>query len=265
MANYDPSAPQQWGYQQTATVSQAQLDAGLRSYMLGVYNYMMIGLVITALASLGLYMLSVTTDPALTAGVLKGGLRLTAFGKMLYTSWVKYVVMFSPLVVLLIMSFRAEKLSPTSAQVMFYVYAALIGASMSSIMLVYTHGSIVRVFFITAAAFGALSLFGYTTKKDLSAMGTFLLIGLFGLMIASLANIFFKSDMMQFIISVVGVLIFAGLTAWDTQRLKSDYVHEYAYADAATAQKSAIFGALSLYMNFVNMFQFLLSLLGSKD
>ena len=144
-------------------------------------------------------------------------------------------------------------------------FRALMGISLSSIFLVYTHTSIVRVFFITAASFGALSLFGYTTKRDMTGMGSFLLMGLFGIIIASLVNIFVASSMLQFVISVIGVLVFAGLTAWDTQRLKNDYIYGYASQGGDIAERAAITGALSLYLNFINLFTLLLQLLGQRD
>jgi FtsH-binding integral membrane protein len=156
-----------------------------------------------------------------------------------------------------------QAMSTTAAQVMFWVFAALIGVSLGSIFLVYTHTSIVRVFFITAASFGALSLYGYTTKRDLSGMASFLIMGLVGVIIASLVNLFLQSTMLQFIVSVVGVLVFAGLTAWDTQRLKEEYLHGAMEGEAL--EKSAIMGALSLYLNFINMFTLLLNLFGQRD
>jgi FtsH-binding integral membrane protein len=148
---------------------------------------------------------------------------------------------------------------------LFWVFSALMGVSLSSIFLIYTHTSIVRVFFITAASFGALSLYGYTTKRDLSGVGSFLIMGLFGIIIASLVNIFLASTMMQFIISLIGVLIFSGLTAYDTQRLKNDYIYGYASQGGDIAERAAITGALSLYLNFINLFTFLLQLLGQRD
>jgi FtsH-binding integral membrane protein len=148
---------------------------------------------------------------------------------------------------------------------LFWVFSALMGVSLSSIFLIYTHTSIVRVFFITAASFGALSLYGYTTKRDLTGVGSFLIMGLFGIIIASLVNIFLASTMMQFIISLIGVLIFSGLTAYDTQRLKNDYIYGYASQGGDIAERAAITGALSLYLNFINLFTFLLQLLGQRD
>ena len=151
----------------------------------------------------------------------------------------------------------------STAQMTFWIFAALIGISLGSIFLVYTHASIVRVFFITAASFGALSLYGYTTQRDLSGMASFLIMGLFGIIIASVVNIFLGSTMLQFIVSVVGVLVFAGLTAWDTQRLKTEYM--YGAMEGEVMERSAIMGALTLYLNFINLFTMLLQLFGQRD
>jgi FtsH-binding integral membrane protein len=162
----------------------------------------------------------------------------------------------------MLFSFKAENMSASSARTMFFVFAAVMGVSMSSILVVFTGASVVRVFFITAAAFGALSLVGYTTKKSLSGMGSFLIMGLIGLIIASVVNLFLASSALAFGISVLGVLIFAGLTAWDTQRLKDMYL--YSNLDPESAAKLSVNGALSLYLNFINMFQMLISLLGDR-
>ena len=276
MSHYDPNAQAYggYGYGQPTAVQQAQIDQGLRSYMVGVYNYMMIGLAITGLAALGIYMLSVTGDVNLAARTARGAMRvaggqyLTPFGAFLFASWFKFVVILAPLGVVMLLSFRADRLSAPAAQITFWVYAALVGVSMTTILLVYAHTSVARVFFITAAAFGALSLWGYTTKRDLSGMGTFLMMGLFGLIIAMLVNIGIAaftgtpSTMLQWIISVVGVLIFAGLTAYDTQRIKGMY---YEGDSVAAAGKKAVMGALSLYLDFINMFIMLLQLFGNRN
>jgi FtsH-binding integral membrane protein len=244
-----------------AAVPAGQVDQGLRSYMLSVYNYMALGLAFTGLAAIGAYTLAVTTDPSVAAGQV-GNIMLTSFGVALFTSALKWVVLFAPLGMVFFLSARLHTLSPTAAQIAFYAFAALMGLSLSSIFLVYTHGSIARVFFITAAAFGALSLYGYTTKKDLSGWGSFLVMGLFGIIIASLVNIFLGSSMLQFVVSVVGVLVFAGLTAYDTQRIKESY---YVGDDGTLTSRKAIMGALSLYLNFINMFTMLLSLFGNRE
>lgn len=244
-------------------VDAATVDAGLRSYMLRIYNYMSIGLAITGLAALGVYMAAVTTDQAGAAAKF-GKEFLTPFGYAMYVSPLKWLFILAPLVMVFAISFGINRLRPATAQMLFWAFAALMGVSLSSIFLVYTHTSIVRVFFITAATFGALSLWGYTTKRDISGMGSFLFMGLIGIIIASLVNLFLASSMLQFIVSVVGVLIFAGLTAWDTQRLKNDYIYGYAAQGGDIAERAAISGALSLYLNFINLFTLLLQLLGQR-
>ena len=242
----------------------ATVDAGLRSYMLRIYNYMTIGLAITGLAALGIYMAAVTTDPSAAAAKF-GSAYLTPFGYAMYVSPLKWLFILAPLAMVMVISFGINRLRPATAQMLFWAFSALMGISLSSIFLVYTHTSIVRVFFITAATFGALSLYGYTTKRDMSGMGSFLFMGLIGIVIASLVNIFLASTMLQFIVSVVGVLVFAGLTAYDTQRLKNDYIYGYASQGGEVAERAAITGALSLYLNFINLFTLLLQLLGQRD
>ncbi|MES5100829.1 Bax inhibitor-1/YccA family protein [Agrobacterium sp. BA1120] len=227
--------------------SGAMIDQGLRTYMLKVYNLMALALVITGVASFFTYTMAVSNP---------------AFAQLLYGSPLKWVVMFAPLGLVLFLSFRIQNMSVPAAQATFWGYAALMGISLSSIFLVYTGQSIVQTFFITAASFGALSLYGYTTKKDLSGMGSFLIMGLFGLIIASLVNIFLQSSAMGFAISAIGVLIFAGLTAYDTQKIKEMY---FDGDDVATAGRKAIMGALTLYLDFINLFMFLLQFLGNRD
>jgi hypothetical protein len=245
-------------------VDAATVDAGLRAYMLRIYNYMSIGLAITGLAALGVYMAAVTADPAGSA-VRVGSMYLTSFGYAMFVSPLKWLFILAPLAMVMVISFGINRLRPATAQMLFWVFSALMGISLSSIFLVYTHTSIVRVFFITAASFGALSLYGYTTKRDLTGMGSFAIMGLFGILIAMVVNAFLGSTMMQFIISVVGVLVFSGLTAYDTQRLKNDYIYGYASQGGDIAERAAITGALSLYLNFINLFTFLLQLLGQRD
>src|ERR1700704_3885648 len=243
-------------------VDAAAVDAGLRAYMLRIYNYMTIGLAITGLAALGVYMAAVTSDPS--AGAVRiGSSYLTPFGYAMFVSPLKWVFMLAPLAMVFAISFGINRLKPATAQLLFWVFAALMGISLSSIFLVYTHSSIVRVFFITAASFGALSLYGYTTKRDMTGMGSFLMMGLFGIIIASLVNVFVASSMLQFAVSVIGVLVFAGLTAYDTQRLKTEYM--YGAMDGEVMERSAIMGALSLYLDFLNLFTMLLSLLGGRE
>ena len=261
MSDFDRNAAAAFGRPLTRAEA-AVVDEGLRAYMLRVYNYMVLGLAITGLAALGIYMLSVTTDPALAVAKVHN-IMLTQVGYTLFVSPVKWVVILAPLALVFYLSFRIQNMRPTTAQLTFWIYAALVGVSLGSIFLIYTHTSIVRVFFITAASFGALSLWGYTTNRDLTGMGSFLIMGLFGIIIASLVNIFLVSSMMQWIISVVGVLVFAGLTAYDTQRLKNEYV--YGAMDGEVMERSAIMGALSLYLDFLNLFTMLLQLMGSRD
>jgi hypothetical protein len=188
---------------------------------------------------------------------------LTAFGKALFVSPLKWLVILAPLGLVFLLAHSIERLRPATAQLVFWVYAALVGVSLASIFMVFTHTSVVRVFFVTAASFGALSLWGYTTQRDLSGMGSFLLMGLFGIVLAGLVNLFMASSALNFAISMAGVVVFAGLTAWDTQRLKSDYL--YGAMDGETAERASIIGALSLYLNFINLFTLLLQLLGQRD
>src|SRR5205814_3758119 len=176
---------------------------GLRAYMLRIYNYMVLGLAITGAAALGTYMLSVTTDPSIAALKMRDGLMLTAFGKALFVSPLKWVVIFAPLGLVFLLSFGIERMRPAVAQVMFWIYAALVGVSLASIFMVFKHTSIVRVFSITVASFGALSLWGYTTQRDLTGMGSFLMMGLFGIILAGLVNMFMQSSMFQFMISAI--------------------------------------------------------------
>ncbi|AOG07114.1 MAG: Bax inhibitor-1/YccA family protein [Bosea sp. (in: a-proteobacteria)] len=257
MSNFDRNAPV-WGAGRAQQTSAVEMDQGLRSFMLGVYNNMSIGLAITGLAAIGISMLAI-------AGVSPTGkvTALTPLGQALYLSPLKWVVMLAPLAFILFFSFKAESMSSSSARAMFFAFAAVMGVSLSSIFVVYTGESITKVFFITAATFGALSLYGYTTKKSLSAMGSFLIMGLIGLVIASVVNIFLQSSALSFAVSAIGVLVFAGLTAWDTQRLKEMYL--YSDMNPEEAAKLSVNGALSLYLNFINMFQMLLSLFGSKQ
>ena len=263
MSDFDRNYTSPFG-RAAGRVDTAAVDAGLRAYMLRIYNYMAIGLAITGLAALGVYMAAVTGD-ASGAAAKVGNTYLTSFGVARFVSPLKWVFMLAPLAMVFVISFGINRLKPATAQMLFWAFSALMGISLSSIFLVYTHTSIVRVFFITAAAFGALSLYGYTTKRDMTGMGSFLMMGLFGIIIASLVNIFIGSSMLQFVVSVVGVLVFAGLTAWDTQRLKNDYIYGYASQGGEVAEKAAITGALSLYLNFINLFTLLLQLLGQRD
>ena len=232
----------------------AVVDQGLRSYMLKVYNYMGIGLVITGLVAYFSYTASVTT----TAGRITG---LTDFGVAIFESPLRWLVILAPLAFVLVLSFGINKLSTATAQVLFWVFAAVMGLSLSSIFLVYTQTSIAQVFFISAATFGAMSLYGYTTKRDLTQIGSFLIMGLIGVVIASIVNIFLNSSGLSFAISIVGVLVFVGLTAWDTQKIKESYSGGFG---ADVLAKGAIMGALSLYLDFINLFLMLLRLFGNQ-
>lgn len=252
----------------TARDRAVAVDEGLRAYMLSVYNYMAAGVALTGLVAYFIYSMAVTTDPALAAQAggrmvgLRNGLFLTEFGQLVFVSPLKWVLMLAPLALVFFLSFRVYKMSVAATQISFWVFAAVMGASLSTIFLVFTGQSITRVFFITAASFAALSLYGYTTKRDLSGWGTFLIMGVIGLILASLVNIWLHSPALQFAISVIGVLAFAGLTAYDTQQIKDNY---YAVVgDAAMAAKTAIMGALNLYLDFINMFMFLLSFMGDR-
>ncbi len=231
------------------------MDEGLRAYMLKVYNYMATGILLTGIIALISFKVSVITD---ASGVIVG---LTGIGQSLYMSGLKWIVMLAPLGVVFYMSFGINKMSANKAQTTFWVFASLMGLSLSSILLVYTGVSVARVFFITSATFGAMSIYGYTTKRDLTKLGSFLMMGLIGIIIASLVNIFLKSSMMYFVISILGVLIFVGLTAYDTQKIKN----MYASSDTGELMgKKAVMGALTLYLDFINLFIMLLRLFGQR-
>ena len=226
----------------TKTADQAVIDEGLRAYMLKVYNYMASGVLLTGLIALTFFKMAVVTSGT---GEIVG---LTSFGNSIYASGLKWVIMLAPLAVVFYMSFGIAKMSAAKAQTTFWVFAALMGASLSSIFLMYTGASITRVFFITSGTFGAMSIYGYTTKRDLTKLGSFLMMGLFGIIIASLVNIFMKSTMMYFVISILGVLIFVGLTAYDTQKIKNMYM---ASDSGELMGKKAVMGALTLYLDFI--------------
>jgi FtsH-binding integral membrane protein len=235
-------------------------DAGLRAYMLRVYNYMFAGLALTGIASYGTFMVSVTNDASQAAARLPNGVMLTSLGATLFGP-LMWVFILGSLGVVLFLSFRIQKMSVATAQTSFLVYAALIGVTLSTIFIVYTYASIAEVFFITAATFGTMSLWGYTTRSDLTGFGSFLMMGLIGLIIAMVVNFFLKSPMMQWVISMAGVLIFVGLTAYDTQKIKEMYV---ANDDGTVSGRKAIFGALTLYLDFINLFLFILRLMGNR-
>ena len=242
--------------------TRTEVDEGLRAFMLGVYNNMVVALALSALVALGVNKLAVAGTDA-DAVTRIGGVPLTAFGRLLYTTPLMWLVALAPLGFVFFLSFRLDRMSPTSARTTFLAFAAVMGASLSTLLIRYTGASVVQVFFITAASFGTLSLWGYTTTRSLSGMGSFLIMGVVGLLIASLVNIFLVSSVLQFAISAIGVLIFAGLTAYDTQKLKEIYLAGELDADGAA--RISVFGALTLYLDFVNMFQFLLALFGNRN
>ena len=258
------NSPFSYGAGAGAARSQVQVDQGLRAFMLGVYNNMILGLAISAIVALGVNKLAVAGSQA-DAVARIGNIPLTAFGRMLYATPLMWVVALAPLAFIFFFSFRMDRMSAASARTTFLTFAAVMGASLSTLLLRYTGASVVQVFFVTAAAFGGLSLYGYTTQRSLSGMGSFLMMGLIGLILASLVNIFLASSAFQFAISVIGVLIFAGLTAYDTQKLKEMYLNELGTPDSEVAAKASVFGALTLYLDFINMFQFLLSLFGNRN
>jgi FtsH-binding integral membrane protein len=236
MSNFDQntSAPA------TSAGQAVAIDAGLRAYMLRVYNYMTIGVGLTGVVAMATYQLS---------------------GPELLQSPLMWVFMLAPLALVFFIGARINTLSAEAARLLFFVYAALVGLSLSTIFFVYTEASITRVFFISAATFGALSLWAYTTQRDLSGFGTFLFMGVIGIVIASLVNLFLRSSGLDWIISVVGVGVFAGLTAYDTQRIKGMYD---ASDDAVSTGRKAVLGALSLYLDFINLFMMLLRLAGNR-
>jgi FtsH-binding integral membrane protein len=230
------------------------IDQDLRAYMLKVYNYMGIGLVVTGLVAYFTFTLSFVERGGQIVGV-------TDLGNVLYNSPLQWVVMLAPLAFVLVLSFGINKLSPAMTQTLFWVFAAVMGLSLASIFAVYTGGSIAKVFFISAAMFGGMSLYGYTTKRDLTQIGSFLIMGLFGLIIASIVNVIWPSGPLGFAISIVGVVIFLGLTAWDTQKIKESFD---AGMDEGLKTKGAVMGALSLYLDFLNLFLMLLRLFGQQ-
>lgn len=244
MAWPDPRAAMSRTQVGTTAQTDAAYDAGLRSYMLKVYNYMASGVLLTGIVAM------LFASSGMAADIMLGG------------GMLKWVIILSPLAIVFAMSFGQNKFSTFTLQGMFWGFATLMGLSMSTIFLVYTGASIAQTFFATAAAFLGLSLYGYTTKKDLSGWGSFLIMGVIGLLVAMVINIFLQSTMMQLVISAIGVLIFAGLTAYDTQRIKSMYAY---VAGTDMVGKVIIMSALNLYLDFINMFQFLLAFMGNQE
>ena len=233
-----------------------EIDAGLLAHMLRVYNYMVSGLVVTGLVAWVMFSQSFVVESGQVVGV-------TELGNVVYNSPLKWLVMLSPLAFIMALSFGINKMSFGTLQIVFWVFAAAMGVSMATIFATFSGESIARVFFITAGTFAGMSLVGYTTKRDLTKMGSFLIMGLIGIIIASVVNIFVGSSAIQFAVSVLGVLIFVGLTAYDTQRIKNDYLEFRSHGEAVS--KMAIMGAVSLYLDFVNLFYMLLSLFGNRN
>jgi len=232
---------------------QVAIDAGLRAYMIRVYNYMAAGVALTGLVAWLTFSAAVVQTGA--------GLQLTAFGQAVFQGPLMWVLVLAPLGLVFAISFGINRMQPATALMLFFVYAGLLGLSLASIFLIYTGTSITRVFFISAATFGALSLWGYTTKRDLTGVGSFMYMGLIGIIIASLVNIFLRSTGLDWAISVIGVVVFAGLTGWDTQRIKEMYDP---MDDGTIGGRKAVMGALSLYLDFINLFLMLLRLMGDR-
>ena len=239
----------------TATQSTVVMDEGLRAYMLKVYNYMATGVLLTGIIALITFKFSAEVN---SLGKI---VAYTEFGNTIFFSGWRWLVMLAPLGIVFYMSFGINKMSAARAQTVFWVFAGLMGLSLSWIFMVYTPYSITRVFFITSGTFGAMSIYGYTTKRDLTKLGSFLMMGLIGIIIASVVNMFMKSTMMYYVISILGVLIFVGLTAYDTQKIKN----MYSASDTGELMgKKAVMGALTLYLDFINLFIMLLRLFGQR-
>jgi FtsH-binding integral membrane protein len=252
MSDFDRNVASARGYGADRAVA---IDAGLRAYMIRVYNTMAMGVALTGIVSWFTYNAAVVTNEAGRV------VSLTPFGQTIFSGPATIVLFLATLGLVFFMSFRVQTLQAGTALAVFLLYAGLLGLMLASVFLVYTGASIARVFFITSASFGALSLYGYTTQRDLSPIGSFLIMGLFGLILASIVNIFLKSSGLEFVISAVGVLVFAGLTAYDTQRIKEMYdVSD----DGSVTGRKVVMGALSLYLDFINMFLMLLRLFGDR-
>ena len=244
----------------------AEIDQGLRAHMNKVYGTMSVGMLITALAAWAIAGLAVTSDPSNAVAQIGADRYLTSLGGALFLSPLKWVVMFAPLAFILFgWGALMRRGSAATVQLGFFVFAAVMGISMSSIFLVFTPYSITQTFLVTSIAFAGLSLYGYTTKRNLSGMGTFLMMGVIGLLVAMILNLFLQSGVMMLAISAIGILIFAGLTAFYTQDIKNTYVAHAAHGDQEWLDKAAFDGALSLYISFLNMFQFLLMFMGQQE
>lgn len=240
-------------YDRSSIAAGSELDLGLKSHMEKVYGLMAVAMLLTGAVAWA------------TAGLAMNETGLTGLGVLLYATPLKWVLMFAPLALVLWLSFGMNRMSAAATQTFFYGFAALMGLSMSSIFIVFTGVSIAQTFLITAIAFASLSIYGYTTKRDLAPMGAFLIMGVVGLIVAMVLNIFIASSALQMTISIIGLFIFAALTAYDTQRIKSDYLAYASAGDTEWLQKAAVSGALSLYLDFINMFQFLLNFMGDTD
>ena len=244
----------------SAATTAAVMDAGLRAYMLRVYNWMTSGLVLT-----GIVAYAIASYPPLHQLFYRDGVNQAGILVRNQPTGLAILSIFAPLAFILVLSMGVNRLSKNAAQTLYWVFCAAMGASLTNIFMVYTGDSIVRVFFITAATFAGMSIYGYTTKADLSRFGSFLFMGLIGIIIAGLVNMFLQSSALQFAISIIGVLVFTGLTAYDTQRIRATYT-QYAYAEGtAGASKRSVYDALSLYLNFINLFMLLLQLLGNRN
>jgi hypothetical protein len=255
MSNFDRNYATLRG---VATDRAVAYDMGLRAHMIRVYNYMAGGVALTGVVAWLAFQMAGGDEIHAVGRTMVG---LTPFGQALFGSPLMWVVVLAPLGLVFFLSFRIGHMQAATARAWFFAFAAIFGLSLATIFMVYTTTSITRVFFISAASFGALSLYGYTTQRNLDAMGSFLVMGLFGLIIASLVNIFLVSSALQWTISVAGVLIFAGLTAWDTQKIKEFYDP---MDDGTVAGRKAVMGALNLYLDFINMFMFLLRMFGDR-
>ena len=247
--------PNTRGYQ-GAIADTAAIDAGLRSYMLSVYNWMASGLALTGVIATWIGNTSAIT---LFYHTVSNG-----YQERLAPTGLGYLVMFAPLAFVMVLSFGVRKLSTTAAQTLFWLFCATMGASLANIFLIYTGGSIANAFFVSAATFAGMSIYGYTTKTDLTRFGSFLIMALFGVIIAMVINMFLHSAAMQFVISVVGVLVFVGLTAYDTQRIKADYISYASSYSTDVAAKRGVYDALTLYLNFINLFMMILRLTGNQ-
>ncbi len=255
MSDFDRNyaAPRAFG-----TDRAAALDQGLRAHMIRVYNYMAGGVALTGVVAWLAYQAAGGDAIVVSRGLVSG---VTPFGQAIFSGPLMWVLLLAPLGLVFFLSYRIGQMQAATARLLFFVYAGLLGLSLASIFVVYTQSSLSRVFFISAASFGALSLWGYTTQRNLDGMGSFMMMGLIGIIIASLVNIFLKSTGLDWAVSVLGVLIFAGLTAWDTQKIKEFYDP---MDDGTVAGRKAVMGALSLYLDFINMFLFLLRIFGDR-